>query len=54
MLKSKDVQFYWAIAAASIEQEEERILLKMIATLWITVQGFSYTSSWIEQFNQEK
>ena len=42
ILKDEDVLFSWCLASASWEQEIADVLLKMIATHWVTVRGFSF------------
>jgi len=48
----EDVQFHWSIVAADFGEAEEKILLDMIIDLWVTIQGFSFVSGWIEAYKQ--
>lgn len=54
ILSSEDVLFFWSIATVQFDENEERLLLKKITKLWITVRGLTYTSGWIEQYKQKK
>ena len=54
ILSCEDVLFFWSIATVQLDENEERLLLKKITKLWITVRGFAYTSAWIEQYKQKK
>ena len=33
------------------EPEESQVLFNMIVDLWVTIRGFSYTCSWMENTN---
>ena len=55
LLSSDDVQFYWSIAVADFETDDEEThnqVLKLITELYITVRGFAYTSTWTEKYKQ--
>ena len=54
ILSCEDVLFFWSIATIQLDENEEKLLLKKITKLWITVRGFVYTSAWIEQYKQKK
>ena len=54
ILSCEDVLFFWSIATIQLDENEEKLLLKKITKLWITVRGFAYTSTWIEQYKQKK
>ena len=43
-----DVQFNWSMVAADWEEEEAQALLELVVDLWITIRGFSFTSTWIK------
>ena len=49
IMKSTDVQFYWFLLSSDIDQEK---LLLMIVDLWITIRGFSFAKSILEQYKQ--
>ena len=51
--KKDDMQFYWSMVAAHWEEKEAEALLNPTVDLWITIRGFSFTSSWIERFKAE-
>ena len=45
-----DVQFWWALVCASLDNDLAEMLLQKIAQLWITIRGYSYASSIVEQY----
>lgn len=50
-----DVQFYWLIASADFEiddQETHDTLLNKIVELFLTVRGFSMAGVWMEKYKQ--
>ena len=48
-----DVQFYWFLLSSDIDQEKaNKELLLMIVDLWITIRGFSFAKSVLEQYKQ--
>ena len=49
-----DVQFYWTIASASVEEDIVERLLKETVKLYITVRGFSFASSILEMYKEGK
>jgi len=52
---NKNVLFYWLIATADFDIDDHEvhdILLTMIMELYVTMRGYSYTSSWMEKFKQ--
>ena len=57
LISSNDVQFYWCIAAADFDIEDEEThaqLLQKIVELFVTVRGFAYASAWVEKYKQSK
>ena len=53
IMKSTDVQFYWFLLSSDVDQEEaNKELLLMIVDLWITICGFSFAKSILEQYKQ--
>ena len=55
IISNEDVLFYWIIATADFEIEDEEIhdmLLNMIVELYVTMRGFSYASMWMEKFKK--
>ena len=49
-----DVLFNWCSAAATVNDEEEKIfVLNLVIKKYITVRGFSFTRSVLETFKQE-
>ena len=50
---SETVQFYWNLLSSELEDlEEGKELLYMIIDLWITICGFSFAESVLEQYKQ--
>ena len=49
---NEDVLFYWAIISGNWGVEESKALFSMVVELWITIRGFGFTSSWMEQYKQ--
>lgn len=45
-----DVRFLWSIVSAEWEEESASALLQMIVNHWVKIQGFSYSSAWLEKF----
>ena len=53
MYENKDVSFYWCTIAANWVDEEADALLRMMIEQWVTIRGFSYVSSFMEQYKKE-
>ena len=50
-----DVQFFWTLISQEIDGEEDAIkLLEDIATMWVTIRGFSLASAWLEEYKRNK
>ena len=54
VLENDDVQLYWSLISENWVDEEADALLKIIAEHWITVRGFSHTSSFMEKYKLER
>ena len=50
ILKNGNVLHYWSDISMNWEEEESTILLQMLTDLYITMQGFSFASTWIEKY----
>ena len=50
IVKDEDVLFNWLMISGEWESNEADILFKMIVNLWVTIRGFSFTSSWVEKY----
>ncbi len=50
--ENEDVLFYWSMVSVNWAEEESRVLLGMIADLYITIRGFSFASAWMERYKQ--
>ena len=53
-MDNDDVLFHWYMLTADTEDEDANTLLHMLVDLWITIQGFSFASSWLELYKREK
>ena len=53
ILENEDVQIYWSIIASSWSKEEADELLAMITQQWITLRGFSFASSFNEEYKKK-
>ena len=55
IISNEDVLFYWCILSApwEVEPQIEEKLLRLVAGMWVTIRGFSYSSAWIEKYKQE-
>ena len=47
-----DVQFYWAMLSVNIDDMHNSELLNAIVDLWVTIRGFTLTSSWLENYKR--
>jgi len=55
IIKSDEVQFYWALLSQDInDQQNSEDLLTEIVTLWVTIRGFSLVASWMEAYKRNK
>lgn len=52
IIESENVQFIWTVISANWELEEATELLKLIATHYITIRGFSFAIAFVETFKQ--
>lgn len=52
IIESEDVQFYWCLLSAELEDQNAQELLQKIIHLWITIRGFSFAKSVLEQYKQ--
>ena len=55
ILSNEDILFYWTIASADFEIDDEEVhdvLLKIIVELYVTMRGFSYASMWMEKYKK--
>ena len=54
VLANDDVLFHWCLLSYETDDEDATELLHMLVDLWITIQGFSFASSWLELYKREK
>lgn len=50
---ANDVQFHWSLASAQMDEEYREHILEQIVTKWVTIRGFSFTKSILEQYKRE-
>lgn len=50
IITDEDVLFAWSIVSVNWEEEEAKVLLRMIAEHWITMRGFSFASAVVERY----
>ena len=53
VLEDVDVQYNRGLCSYQLEEEERDELLKLIAVKYITIRGFSFTSSVMELYKQQ-
>ena len=49
VFESDEVKTFWTWLSNEWEDEDSKLLFRMIVELFVTVRGFSYASAWIEQ-----
>ena len=47
------VQREWGIVSGEWGADEANMLLKMIVEFWVTMRGFSFASTWMEEVKQK-
>ena len=52
VVEDSDVQFHWCQTAVEDEDAGELVMKKLVEK-WITVRGFSFTNSILEQYKQK-
>lgn len=54
VVDDEEVKWYWLLLSQHIESEvSAKELLTDIATLWVTIRGFSICSMWMEQYKKK-
>ena len=53
-LHADDVQFYWSMLTADLDEEVSEHILRDIIRLWVTIRGFSYASTLVEQYKKAR
>ena len=53
VMDNEDMQFLWSIIAANWVEKEGNELLRMITEQWITLRGFSFASSFNEEYKKQ-
>ena len=50
-ITSNHVYYYWSFVSQDIDDEDaSQELLYEIASLWVTIRGFSLASTWLEEY----
>lgn len=52
ILKDNEVQLSWTTLAADLSEEDSFKLSRSIVRLWVTIRGFSYASTLVEQYKK--
>ena len=53
IVADEDIAFFWCMLTVEVEEAEGKVLLGMIADLYITIRGFSFAKSLMEMYKQE-
>ena len=53
ILDASEVQFYWSLASLQMDEESSEIILEQIVNKWVTIRGYSFTKSILEQFKKD-
>lgn len=55
LLDDEDIQFFWSMLSVDISDPDTAYeLLQDVATLWITIRGFSLAGAWMEKYKEKK
>ena len=54
ILKDNEVQLSWTTLAADLSEEDSFKLSRSIVRLWVTIRGFSYASTLVEQYKTQR
>ena len=49
-MADEDIHFYWCMLTTDVDEEVGTILLSMIVDVYITIRGFSFAKSFVEQY----
>lgn len=52
ILQSNDLQFEWCLIASEADEETATIVLQKIVDLYVTIRGFAFAKSCLEQYKQ--
>ncbi len=53
IITDEDIAFHWCMLTVEVEDAEGTVLLGMIADLFITIRGFSFSKSLMEMYKQK-
>lgn len=53
IIDASEVQFYWSLASSQMDEESKELILEQIVSKWVTIRGFSFTRSILEQYKKE-
>ena len=51
---NKDVLFFWSMLSSSWDEESSKTVFQTVVDLWLTVRGYSYSSTWVDKKVAEK
>ena len=49
-----EVLFHWCLLTAQSEEVHAQTVFDMLVSMWITVRGFAFASTFVEMYKQEK
>ena len=52
ILQSNDLQFEWCLIASEADEETATMVLQKIVDLYVTIRGFAFAKSCLEQYKQ--
>ncbi len=52
ILANEDVLFQWSLLSAAVDDDPGKVILQMLAKLYITVRGFAFATSCLELYKQ--
>lgn len=53
IMDESDVQFHWSLASSQMDEEYKDVILEQVIMKWITIRGFSFAKSILEQYKRE-
>ena len=53
IVSDDDIAFHWCMLTVEVEEAESKVLLELIADLYINIRGFSFSKSLMEMYKQE-
>ena len=47
---NEDVLFFWSMLSSSWDEESSKTVFQTVVDLWLTVCGYSYSSTWVDKY----